>query len=130
MQAVRTSETLVNFNVTTQRYISEDSKLHLICSFPIFLQFPPSGLMDGSNLMVNTALTKLCIKDFCDSWSQQSQETDCLSVYWNKLPRKFIMSCVKHFHSKQNKAPSYLIITVKWFVFFVFIWVIPGLNFS
>jgi hypothetical protein len=26
MQAVRTSETLVNFNVTTRRYIPEDSK--------------------------------------------------------------------------------------------------------
>jgi hypothetical protein len=29
MEAVRTSETLVNFNVTTQRYIPEDSKLNL-----------------------------------------------------------------------------------------------------
>jgi hypothetical protein len=28
MEALRTSETLVNFNVTTQRYIPEDSKLH------------------------------------------------------------------------------------------------------
>jgi hypothetical protein len=28
MEAVRTSETTVNFNVTTQRYIPEDSKLH------------------------------------------------------------------------------------------------------
>jgi hypothetical protein len=28
MKAVRTSETSVNFNVTTQRYIPEDSKLH------------------------------------------------------------------------------------------------------
>jgi hypothetical protein len=28
MHAVRTSETSVNFNVTTRRYISEDSKLH------------------------------------------------------------------------------------------------------
>jgi hypothetical protein len=27
MEAVRTSETSVNFNVTTRRYISEDSKL-------------------------------------------------------------------------------------------------------
>jgi hypothetical protein len=27
MEAVHTSETLVNFNVTTQRYIPEDSKL-------------------------------------------------------------------------------------------------------
>jgi hypothetical protein len=26
MEALRTSETSVNFNVTTQRYISEDSK--------------------------------------------------------------------------------------------------------
>jgi hypothetical protein len=28
MEAVRTSETLVNFNVTTRRYIQQDSKLH------------------------------------------------------------------------------------------------------
>jgi hypothetical protein len=28
MEAVRTSETSVNFNVTTCRYIPEDSKLH------------------------------------------------------------------------------------------------------
>jgi hypothetical protein len=28
MEAVRTSETSVNFNVTTQRYIPEDSKPH------------------------------------------------------------------------------------------------------
>jgi len=28
MEAVRVSETSVNFNVTTQRYIPEDSKLH------------------------------------------------------------------------------------------------------
>jgi hypothetical protein len=28
MEAVRTSETLVHFNVTTRRYIPEDSKLH------------------------------------------------------------------------------------------------------
>jgi hypothetical protein len=28
MEAVRTSETLVNFNLTTWRYIPEDSELH------------------------------------------------------------------------------------------------------
>jgi hypothetical protein len=28
MEAVRTSETSVNFNVTTRRYIPEESKLH------------------------------------------------------------------------------------------------------
>jgi hypothetical protein len=28
MEAVRTSETSVDFNVTTRRYIAEDSKLH------------------------------------------------------------------------------------------------------
>jgi hypothetical protein len=28
MEVVRNSETSVNFNVTTQRYIPEDSKLH------------------------------------------------------------------------------------------------------
>jgi hypothetical protein len=28
MEAVRTSETLVNFNMTTRRYIPEDSKVH------------------------------------------------------------------------------------------------------
>jgi hypothetical protein len=28
MEAVRTSETSVNFNVITQRYIPEDSELH------------------------------------------------------------------------------------------------------
>jgi hypothetical protein len=28
MEAVRTSETSVNFNVTTRRYIPENSKLH------------------------------------------------------------------------------------------------------
>jgi hypothetical protein len=31
MEAVHTSETLVNFNVTTWRYIPEDSKLHTHC---------------------------------------------------------------------------------------------------
>jgi hypothetical protein len=29
MEAVRTSETSVNFNVTTRRYILQDSKLHI-----------------------------------------------------------------------------------------------------
>jgi hypothetical protein len=29
MEALRTSETSVNFNVTTRRYIPEDSKLHI-----------------------------------------------------------------------------------------------------
>jgi hypothetical protein len=29
MKAVRTSETSVQFNVTTRRYIQEDSKLHI-----------------------------------------------------------------------------------------------------
>jgi hypothetical protein len=29
MEAVRISETSVNFNVTTRRYIAEDSKLHI-----------------------------------------------------------------------------------------------------
>jgi hypothetical protein len=31
MKAVRTSETSVSFNVTTRRYIPEDSKLHRLC---------------------------------------------------------------------------------------------------
>jgi hypothetical protein len=31
MEAVRTSETLVNFNVTTRRYNPEDSKRHTRC---------------------------------------------------------------------------------------------------
>jgi hypothetical protein len=31
MEVVRTFETLVNFNVTTWRYILEDSKLHTRC---------------------------------------------------------------------------------------------------
>jgi hypothetical protein len=31
MEAVRTSETSVNFNVTTRRYIPENSKLHIRC---------------------------------------------------------------------------------------------------
>jgi hypothetical protein len=29
MEAVRTSETSVNFNLTTRRYIPKDSKLHM-----------------------------------------------------------------------------------------------------
>jgi hypothetical protein len=33
MEAVRTSETSVNFNVTTRRYIQEDSKRLVSCSF-------------------------------------------------------------------------------------------------
>jgi hypothetical protein len=31
MEAVRTSETSVNFNVTTRRFIPEDTKLHTRC---------------------------------------------------------------------------------------------------
>jgi hypothetical protein len=31
MEALRTSETSVNFNVNTRRYIAEDSKLHTRC---------------------------------------------------------------------------------------------------
>jgi hypothetical protein len=31
MEAARTSETSVNFNVTTRRYIPKDSKLHTCC---------------------------------------------------------------------------------------------------
>jgi hypothetical protein len=31
MEAVRTTETLVHFNVTTRRYIPEDSKVHNPC---------------------------------------------------------------------------------------------------
>jgi hypothetical protein len=33
METVRTSETSVNFNVTTRRYIPEDSKLHIFWYF-------------------------------------------------------------------------------------------------
>jgi hypothetical protein len=33
MEAVRTSETSVNFNVTTRRYIPEDSKLQHVHAF-------------------------------------------------------------------------------------------------
>jgi hypothetical protein len=33
MEAVRTSETLINFNVTTRRYIPEDSKLQITFHF-------------------------------------------------------------------------------------------------
>jgi hypothetical protein len=38
MKAVRTSETSVNFNVTTRRYIPEDSKLRSLCCFKLTLQ--------------------------------------------------------------------------------------------
>jgi hypothetical protein len=38
MEAVRTSETLVNFNVTTWRYIPEDSKLQQPILFTIILE--------------------------------------------------------------------------------------------
>jgi hypothetical protein len=38
MKAVRTSETPVNFNVTTRRYIPEDSKLRSLCCFKLSLQ--------------------------------------------------------------------------------------------
>jgi hypothetical protein len=31
MEAVHTSETSINFNMTTQRYIPEDSELHTHC---------------------------------------------------------------------------------------------------
>jgi hypothetical protein len=33
MEAVRTSETSVNFNVATRRYIPEDSELHILNEF-------------------------------------------------------------------------------------------------
>jgi hypothetical protein len=39
MAAVRTSETLVNFNVATWRYIPEDSELHHL-QHVAFLHFP------------------------------------------------------------------------------------------
>jgi hypothetical protein len=33
MEAVRTSETSLNFNVTTRRYIPEESKMDVICVY-------------------------------------------------------------------------------------------------
>jgi hypothetical protein len=38
MEAVRTSETSVNFNVTTRRYIPEDSILHFALSSQNYLK--------------------------------------------------------------------------------------------
>jgi hypothetical protein len=38
MEAVRTSETSVNFKVTTRRYIPEDSKLHFALSSQNYLK--------------------------------------------------------------------------------------------
>jgi hypothetical protein len=35
MEAVRTPETSVNFNVTTRRYIPEDSELQLLWCLPL-----------------------------------------------------------------------------------------------
>jgi hypothetical protein len=37
MEAVRTSETSVNFNVTTRRYIQEDSKRHCSVRLPVHI---------------------------------------------------------------------------------------------
>jgi hypothetical protein len=43
MAALRISETSVNFNVTTRRYIPEDSKLHIAAILPKYwLQILPS----------------------------------------------------------------------------------------
>jgi hypothetical protein len=49
MEAVRTSELSVNFNVTTRHYIPEDSKLHTHCRENLkFLKFlPEHGRRDG-----------------------------------------------------------------------------------
>jgi hypothetical protein len=47
MEAVRTSETSVNFNVTTRRYIAEDSKLH---RFKYFIPY-------GSNVSSYSRIT-------------------------------------------------------------------------
>jgi hypothetical protein len=37
MEAVRTSETSINFNVTTRHYLPEDSKLHTTLMFNTWL---------------------------------------------------------------------------------------------
>jgi hypothetical protein len=37
MEAVRISETSINFNMTTRRYIPEDSKVHILNLFPLFV---------------------------------------------------------------------------------------------
>jgi hypothetical protein len=62
MEAVRTSETLVNFNVTTRRYIPEDFKLHKSSMFQNSASFVISGvepLGSATHLIVEQA----CIHD-------------------------------------------------------------------
>jgi hypothetical protein len=52
MEAVRTSETSVNFNVATRRYITQDSKLQLIFVFEtrcIFLDVR-TGCLNSSKM--------------------------------------------------------------------------------
>jgi hypothetical protein len=39
MEAVRTSETLVNFTVTTRRYIEKDFKIHMLSFRCAFLSY-------------------------------------------------------------------------------------------
>jgi hypothetical protein len=49
MEAVRTSETSINFNMTTRRYIPEDSKLHTPhrenLKFHVFLRWTERALV-------------------------------------------------------------------------------------
>jgi hypothetical protein len=80
MEAVRTSETLVNFNVTTRRYIPEDSKLQIIFHFTGLFGLSTEGKnMDWACLRtgwcgayLEEREIKLCDKGFHNLYSSQS----------------------------------------------------------
>jgi hypothetical protein len=87
MEAVRTSETSVNFNMTTRRYIPEDPKLHVLFSS---LQQQRS-IIDNIKLVINASSFKLytsCKKKV--SFSMRFQVLMAMSmnrtVFWDVAP--------------------------------------------
>jgi hypothetical protein len=79
MEAVRSSETSVNFNVTTRRYISEDSKLHVRRRYNL--------KSHTVNLYVEATLR--CTRPFIDLMMEAVRSSET-SVNFNVTTRRYI----------------------------------------
>jgi hypothetical protein len=90
MEAVRTSETSANFNVTTWRYIPEDSKLNIRCcenlkSYPCRM-FQGCASLEGTDRILKFCLHNVVLKMTNVNYIKHKQE---LSTFFFVFRTKF-----------------------------------------
>jgi hypothetical protein len=87
MEAIRISETSGNFNVTTARYIPENSKLRLVIFF-LIAPFENVWRLEGHGISTRNGLTTLSVKS-CTTF------TFCLMNFVGAAENStFIFSCL------------------------------------